>query len=311
MNMIWKPLLAATLPAGYDLSLIPYPVYGSPKIDGFRTGIQRGVAVSRNGIPYRNSVVQLLFGRKEYEGLDAELCVGPPWAADVFNRTQNCVNSGKPEAADEFRRHGAMWVIDKMIYFDETEEGVSFADRQRMLYEDGALVGNASQGYVQIIQQTLLKSVKQLEAFEAACLKRGYEGIMLRRDDAGAYMQKDGKSNRSTLKEFELVKLKRMDFGTATILCAYALRHNDNEKTAAGRRGSKKERITLDESRIGSVDLKDGKYEFSVNVQTDALRSKGLTWWAKQTGKRVRYTFQNVGVKDAPRFPQCKFEELA
>jgi DNA ligase-1 len=304
--LLWKFLLAATLPTDADLSALSYPLYASPKIDGFRVGVQRGQAVSRNGVVYRNSVVQELFGRHEFEGIDGELCVGPPYASDVFNRTQNVVNSGKPAAAEEFRKHGAMWVIDRVI------DGASFAERQKALYEDGALAGNASQGYVQIIQQTAVRNAKQLATFEEKCLKRGYEGVMLRRGDAGVYSQKPGKENRSTLREFELVKMKRMDHGFAFIADAYALRHNANdEKTGAGKRSTKKIGIVIDTARVGSVLLSDHtKYEFTVNVQTDELRNKGMKWWKSQIGKRVRYTFQNVGVKDAPRFPQCTFTEL-
>jgi DNA ligase 1 len=297
--LLWKPLLAATLPAGADLGALPYPVFASPKVDGFRVMVQRGVAVSRKGIPYRNLAVQGLYGRPEYEGLDGELCVGPPYAGDVFNRTQNCVNSGKEAAAEEFRKHGALWVID--VY--------SRSDFMRRNAANKELFNNKPQ--IHLIKQTLVCNEKQLRVYEEKQLACGYEGVMLRRGDAGPYPQKPGKDNRSTLREFDLVKLKRFDHGFATIVECRPLEHNVNEeKTAAGKRSTKRGGIVVDAERVGSVVLRDRGRTFSVNVQTKALRDRGPGWWRGQVGKRVRYTHQSAGSLEAPRFPQATFEEL-
>lgn len=308
-TLLWKPLLAATLPPDANLEKLPYPLWASPKIDGFRCVVQGAVARSRKGLPLRNKAVQELLGRPEYEGLDGELVVGKPWAADAFNRTQNCVNTGNEAAAEEFRKHGALWVIDHFITGVYGQETTPFTVR----YEDmkNARAPFAQTQHLQLIPQTLIKNAAQLAAFETRCLARGYEGVMLRRGDAGPYPQKPGKENRSTLREFDLVKLKRREFAEAVIVDVHHLEHNTNEeKTASGRRSTKKAGIVVDEKRIGSVTLRDGRYVFDVNVQTAALRDKGPVWWMGQRGKRVRYSYQLIGTKDAPRQPQCTFGEL-
>lgn len=290
--MIWKPLLAATLPAGYDLDTLPYPLWGSPKIDGFRCLIQNGEAVSRKGIPFRNSAVQWLYGRKEYEGLDGELVVGKPYAADVFNRVQNVVNDGKEKAANDFHDEGCLWVID---CFGDTD------------FERTKLTPEKPQ--IKVIPQIIIRNAAQLRNFEERCLRRGYEGVMLRK--YSEYPQKPGKENRSTLREFYLVKLKRFDYAEARILQAHLLEHNLNdEKTATGKRSSKKSGMVVDAERIGSVTLTDGKRVFDMTVPTNELRNKGPRWWNQQLGKTVRYKFQLVGTKDKPRIATCEFKEL-
>ena len=305
MPLLWKPLLAATLPPDADLAALHYPLYASPKIDGFRCVVQGGAALSRKGLPLRNKAVQELLGCTEYEGLDGELVVGKPWAVDVFNRAQNCVNTGGEAAAEEFRKHGALWVIDR--YGAHVSQSFKFRyDTLDDCFEDvrGAKIHR--------ITQTLIRNAKQLAAFEVKCRERGYEGVMLRRGDAGPYPQKPGKENRSTLREFDLVKLKRFEYDTATIVRAHHLEHNANEeKTAAGKRSTRRAGIVVDATRVGSVTLRHKKFgDFSVNVQTEELRAKGIEWWDARRGARVRFKYQVAGTKDKPRIPQCTFAEL-
>lgn len=304
MTLLWKPLLAATLKPDADLDTLPYPLYASPKIDGIRAMVQGGVVVSRKGVPFPNAGVQRAFGGKVYEGLDMELVYGEPWAPDVFNKTQSVVLSGAREKAAIGEREVTGWAIDRYGAHDSQ----SFKFRYDTL---GDCFEDARGSKIRRIPQTLVRSSKDLLRFEERALARGYEGVMLRRADSGAYPQKPGKDNRSTLREFELVKLKRMDHGFGAIVAVHPLEHNLNEeKTAAGKRSSKKGGIVVDPERVGSVTLRDGKYEFNVNVQTNELRDKGPGWWQARIGSRVRYTHQSVGRKESPRFPQCKFEEL-
>lgn len=317
MTLLWKPLLAATLPADADLGALPYPLWGSPKIDGYRCMVQNGVAVTRKGIKIRNTAVQEIIGREEYEALDGELVVGKPWAPDVFNRTQNCVNSGQPEDAETFRKHGCLWIIDKYTTYDFANGGLRVSDfetRQEDLHEDGALAQHHSSGYVQIIDQTWIKNAKKLLSFEARCLKKGYEGAMLRcAERSGEYPQKPGKENRSTLREFWLVKMKRFDYGEARIITPRYLVHNQNEaRTATGARRSAKAGKVTSETQVGKVDVVEIKTKalFSLTVSTNELRDKGFDWWQHQVGKVIRYKHQVRGALNAPRICTATFEEL-
>jgi hypothetical protein len=310
MALSWKFLLAAALPVDYDLESLPYPLYCSPKIDGLRGGVQRGAVVGRKGLAPRNPAVQEFARHPNMEGLDFEVTVGPSWAADVFGRTQGCCNSAKPEAVDEFRKYGQIHLID---YVPRTED-FDFKTRvARMWLAHGAQKWRKMGVYV--IKQTLIKNAAQLKEYETERLARGYEGIMLRKSTAGPYPQKPGKDNRSTLKEFELVKLKRMERSLARVLDVFPLEHNVNtEKTAAGKRSSAKSGMVADAAQFGSAALKDTKTgaEFSVSLQSAVARQWG-GWHHKDlwAGKTVSYTHQLVGAKDiVPRFPQCKFLEL-
>ncbi len=314
MTLLWKPLLAATLPMDAELDALPYPLWGSPKIDGVRCMVQRGVVVSRKGIPIRNKAVQEIYGgaRSPYEGLDGELVIGKPYGADTFLRTTDKgrgVNNGSEEAADWFRRYGKMWVID--IYNRYNEQ--TFEDRQRRLHEEGALAGG-SNAYVEVIEQRRLRSAAQLLNFEDKCLAKGYEGVMLRRADSGPYPQKPGKENRSTLRDFWLVKFKRFDYAEARVVAVHPLEHNLNEeKTAAGKRSTRKSGLVVDERLMGSVSLEslDGNSGFNVTLGSAALR--GWPGWGRPElwkGAKVRYKFFPTGAKGAPRFPTCEFLEL-
>jgi DNA ligase-1 len=308
-KLLWLPLLAATLPADADLDALPYPLWGSPKIDGYRVIGQNDKAVSRKGIEYRNTALRAMFAsrRGQLEGLDGEVCIGPPWAPDVFNRTQNCVNNGSVEAAEEFRRHGTFHVFG--LY--DLGGGHAYQGIEQMFE---CLKRNyARQDKIRIVPQKLIRNTSQLLSFEATQLEKGYEGVMLRRSDGPCYPQKLGKENRSTMREFYLVKLKRMEFGEVVIKAAHWLEHNKNEdRTATGARRSVKAGKVTSATQVGRVDVLEitTKAKFSLTVSTNELRNKGMPWWMKQIGKRVRYKYQLTGTLNAPRICTATFEEL-
>jgi DNA ligase 1 len=305
MALLWKFLLAAALPVDCDLTQLPYPLWASPKIDGVRGGVQNGLVVGRKGLAPRNLAVQELVTHADMEGLDFEITVGPPWAPDVFARTNGCCNSAKLEAQEEFSKHGQFHIIDR------ADAHSTFAQRHKAL----AKAIKRWPKRVWLITQTLISDAVSLRAYKATQLDLGYEGVMLKSGTTGGYPQKPGKDNRSTLKEFYLVKLKDMERSAARVLAVHPLEHNLNSaKTATGKRSAAKAGMVVDTERFGSVTLKDTKTgaEFSVSLQSTEAR----TWdgWSRKelwVGKTVSYTHQLVGAKDVvPRFPQCKFAEL-
>jgi len=290
--MIWKPTLAATLPAGADLRALPYPLYASPKIDGVRATVQGGKVLTRNGTEIRNLQVRAKFGGTSYEGLDGELTAGQPYASDVFNATVRVTQKRDADAG------GVRFNV-----FDYRVPG-TFRDRLGLL-----TVKFNGQG-VNIVRQTRITGPDQLVQYERATLDKGYEGVMLRRCDAGAYLDK-----RSTVREFALVKLKRFDYGEAKIQAIYYLEHNLNEERVSGnRRSSKKSGLVVDKERVGRAVLEDVKTKcvFGVSVAGDQAQlwpgwQDGPQW----LGRVVRYKYQNVGMKgETPRFPTATFEEL-
>jgi hypothetical protein len=312
VSLLWKPLLSATVPidpdtGDFDWSAIPFPVYGSPKIDGYRSMIQRGRVVSRNGLLVLNREVQRRFGRTEFEGLDVELTAGQPFGDGVFNATSRVVK--KADAKAEYVR---MNVIDYVAQ----KHAMPFTFTQRMSVLRSSLgTSSIRDRGVYVIKQTLLKNIDQVKSFEASCLSDGYEGVMLRRADQGEYPQKKGKSNRSTLNEFFLARLKRFEVAIATIVAVYPLEHNVNEhRTGTGARSSMKAGKVVDaDGLIGSATLRDTKtgVEFQTSVASAFLRQ-----WFRDAAPRqwravpVRYKYQVCGTKDRPRINTCSFKEL-
>ncbi len=307
MTLLWKPLLSATVPmdsatGDFDWACVPLPVYVSLKYDGYRAMVQGGVLVSRNGLPVRNKELQARYGRPEYDGLDGELVDGPPSAPGAFGRTSSVVKKADADASKT-----KFYVIDYVA----GKNAVPFTLGQRVS------VLNANRDKMNgtvVIKQTLVRTLARLKVYEAKAVASGWEGVMLRRADQGAYPQKRGKENRSTLREFYLARLKRFEHGDAEILAVHPLRHNVNtERTARGARSTKKSGIVTDARLVGSATLKDKTtgVEFDTNVNGDALRAwDGWQDPARWRGKVVRYKWQVCGTKDKPRINTCGFEEL-
>jgi DNA ligase-1 len=279
----------------YDL--VPFPCYASPKIDGFRSEVQRGVLVSRNGLPVKNRELQARYGRKEYEGLDCELTDGPANGVGVFHRTSSVVKKASADASNV-----RMNVID---YVPEDSMSICLKDRLYYLQDDECITG------IKLIPQTLIRTIAQLKTYETKILKQGWEGVMLRRTDQGAYPQKPGKENRSTLNEFYLVRMKRFEQAEATIVAVHPLKHNANEeRTATGARSSKKVGMVVDKTQVGSATLKDCKTGKLFDTNIGAARLRKWKGWPSAIGKKVRYKYQLCGTVDKPRINTCAFDEL-
>jgi len=310
MTLLWKPLLSATVPmdpatGDFDWACVPLPVYVSLKYDGYRAMVQGGVLISRNGLPVRNKDLQARYGRPEYEGLDGELVDGPPSAPGAFGRTSSVVKKADADASKT-----KFYVIDACI-----PDGPPMSERIFALREaDHGWADEFGKPTAVLIKQTIIRALPQLQSYEAKAVASGWEGVMLRRADQGPYPQKPGKSNRSTLNEFFLARLKRFEHGEAEILATHPLRHNVNtERTARGARSTKKSGIVTDARLVGSATLKDKTtgVEFDTNVNGDALRA--WAGWQNPTqwrGKVVRYKWQVCGTKDRPRINTCSFQEL-
>jgi DNA ligase-1 len=305
MTLFWKPTLAATLPIDCDLANdVPFPVWASPKYDGMRAVVQGGKLVSRNGIAVPNRTACEGVEKLGLEGYDGELVVGKPTDADVRNRTMSyLMTQGRVET-------GEVPIIKPVTYFvfDKYHLTDTFEDRQDEL----APVSIDKWTKIQVVKQTLVKTTAKLREYEALLVSKGYEGVMLRRAwlhrASQPYMQK-----RSTLREFELVKWKRWEHGTAIILAVHPLEHNTNKiKTAAGRKQTLKSGIMQDSALFGSATLRDvvTKKEFSVQIPGTKLQAwirwRNKDWWWV---KKVTYKFQ-PGAKGVPIHPTCAFTEL-
>jgi DNA ligase-1 len=170
-----------------------------------------------------------------------------------------------------------------------------------------------------------LKSAKDLAKYEAKQLKLGYEGVM-RRSINGTY-----KHGRSTLKEGGLIAIKRFVDAEAVVLDTYEQQENTNEKTVnelgRSKRSSHKagkigkgtlggftvmmaneywQQAGLWSLKTITANAIEKKLAFNIGTGvglTDAVRAELWTKRKSLVGKIVKFRYQKVGTKDAPRLP--------
>lgn len=194
----FQPMLGCPV----DFSRLVFPVFGSPKLDGWRCLVNDAYPhpLTRTLLPIPNRFVKACFATSQFSihGLDGEITVGPPNAPDVWNRTQSGLSSSSGEPPFTY------WV------FDNWEATGGFADRMALAHEQ---VASYNLPWLKALPQTLLRSLPELLAFEEECLALGFEGIVVR-NPGSSY--KFGRSVMSFLNrrnksiEQGLVKVKRV-----------------------------------------------------------------------------------------------------
>ena len=148
-----------------------------------------------------------------------------------------------------------------------------------------------------------INSLLEFEMFENKCLEAGFEGVMIRKGD-GRY-----KFGRSTSNEGYLLKWKRFTDSEAEVLGFVEQNHNANEKEkdALGhsKRSQHKENL-IPVGALGSLLVRDirTKIDFGVGTGFNEADREHL-WKIRKSliGKIIKYRYQPVGVKEAPRFP--------
>lgn len=284
----FRPMLAATVES---LDALTYPLLGSAKLDGIRTIVRGGVAVSRNLKPIPNRHVQAVLGHARYDGLDGELIVGDPCAKDAFRATSSGVMSAEGEP--DFRFH---------VFDDCTDPGLEFRHR----YKLAAAKIRALGGPLELVYQHELDSAADVERVEQWQLGLGYEGLMLRSAHSPY------KHGRGTLRAQDLMKLKRFEDAEAEVTGFEELMRNANEATTSAlgltaRSTSKEGKYGGDTLGALVVRAINGPFEgaeFTIGsgfnqAQRDAIWAERARW----LGRVVKYKFFPLGSKDAPRFP--------
>lgn len=288
MDTTFKPMLASEA----NLNKLTFPLLVSPKLDGIRAVVRNGVVLSRSLKPIPNAHVQELFGRPEYEGFDGELIVGSPVAPDVFHVTSGAVR----------RRDGKPFV--RFFVFDIIPPSLQITYSERREYLEHAF-GALAHRPVELVSEFQVTSLAGLELVEEECLKRGYEGVMLRSPD-GLY-----KFGRSSVTEGYLLKLKRFKDSEARILAVEELMHNGNEAKTneLGRteRSSHKENL-VPAGTMGKLYVEDIHTGQRFRIGTGFTAEQRAEFWERHLlgtaqGLVVKYKFFPVGVKELPRHP--------
>jgi DNA ligase-1 len=285
---MFKAMLAGKLDAPFVVARGRFPVLASPKLDGIRATIQGGVVMSRSLKPIANLHVQALLSRPELEGLDGELIVGDPTAADCFRVSSSAVMSvdGKPNFA--------FHVFDKFM-------SGPFAIR---LAEATKVVETVSLPYVQMVPHNLVEDQDTLIKLETLAVDLGYEGLMIR-SPKGPYKQ-----GRSTSNEGFLMKMKRFVDGEGEVLDLIEQEANNNvaftDELGHTKRSSHAAGKAL-KGTLGAYLVKNLETGIVHKVSpTGTLAERQAIWndGGNYIGKIVKFKFFASGGKDKPRFPQ-------
>lgn len=302
-----RPMLAEKLQPE-DLQPADFPIWMSPKVDGYRCLIHEGRAKSRKFEMIPNAHVQRMLGHAMLNGLDGEICVGPPNAKDVFNKTQSGVTSydGEPDFV--------LWVFDLW----NVPDNATFEERlnlmQQFLENDQVYSTHPN---IRVLPQVLVHNVDELNRVLSLWLDEGYEGGCGRRP-AGQY--KSGRStanlvgatnikNGKPLQEWVMLKFKKFTDGEAVVLACEELEHNDNA-LEEDNLGNAKRSSSKDGMRPGGClgkflvrDCETGK-EFRIGTGFDQ-QERELYWNNREAmiGLTVKYKYFEPGMKDLPRHP--------
>lgn len=285
----WRtPMKAGTLPALTQLRL---PVYGSPKLDGFRCRIIDGIAYTKNHKPFRNEFVQDRIGIKALSGLDGELIVGDPRdnkTSTVLGRSAAVMSiRGEPD----FTYH----VFDR---FDRPDRPFKW----RLGSAEDLIDDYAHRKPLVLVEHQLLETLAAATTHEANAREQGYEGTCYR-DPLGRY-----KNGRSTTLEGLLLKFKRFVDGEARVTKLIEGRRNENEaienEQGKKQRSAKAEGMALS-GLVGTIVAvtKAGKeMNLAPGTMTAEDRARYMANPKLLIGQWVTWRAFDYGVKDAVRF---------
>lgn len=282
------PGLKPNLAAAFDAEKHVFPCYGSPKLDGIRALGVFGQALSRTLKPIPNAYVQSLFAN--CHGLDGELVVGPMNHPNAMQNTSSGVmrRTGEPDVTFYiFDR----WDLPKYIF------------HERLNSLESRIVGLGPR--IKVLEQVLLCSQAELDAYEAECLLKGYEGIITCNPSAKY------KCGRSTVREGGKVKVKRYTHSEARILDFEELMHNENEsyigELGQTKRSSHQENLVAS-GRLGALWVFDPAFDqrFKISATTMTHDQQLWAWQNREQLKHeiCRYSWFKHGVKDVPRHGQ-------
>lgn len=278
--IINRPMLASAIE---DVKKLKYPLIASPKLDGIRAILQDGALVSRTFKPIPNRYIRKVLESLEIDrALDGELVSG-----NSFQESSSSIMSrdGEPE-------------FTYFVFDSVKDPSEAFHLRIQKIEE-------VTQKCVHIkrVEQALVLSYEELLEYEDACVKKGYEGVMVR-DPKGHY-----KFGRSSLREGLLLKLKRFEDSEAKILGFEEMMHNTNpgELDAFGniKRSTSMEGM-VGSGMLGAFLVRDIKSNIEFAISTGLSEKQRIDFWNVKdslVGKMIKYRHQPSGALDKPRFP--------
>ncbi len=294
----FKCMLAASeIP---DDDEITFPVMASFKIDGIRSPITDGVAMSRKMLPLPNQFMQeWVYTHRQYlQGLDGEMIVGAPNLTTTFNTTTSGIMSmdGKPDF--------------KFYVFEKWDMGLTVAkDRHDYLCKYLSALPPHIMQRVVLLDQKLVRNITELKEIYAIALDLGYEGLILK-SPYRAY-----KFGRSTVKEHNALKWKEFWDFNCVILEVKQGKTNMNEKVKdelghAKRSTAKAGKVLNDEAGgfvVKCIEPESIYYGMVFNCGPGSLTQEELKMiWVhreKYLDRPIRVKSQKLGGKTLPRYP--------
>lgn len=289
--MIRRPMKGVALEEDQFDRLV-FPLYASPKIDGFRCVLGERPLTSRlSRFPNEFFDRNLTKVLPRNTILDGEVVVGKRRGKGVLGRTSSGLTSrsGEPDFT--------LWV------FDTFQRGYGFSERHQLARQ---IIRDLDHPRIRLLKHTLILDLPMLQHYIDARLERGYEGVMVRSVD-GPY-----KEGKSTLREQHLLKIKPFDTEEGRIKGWFEEQENTNEakREATGKlKRSSAKSGKKPKSTLGGFILKDIKSSVDVRVGGGfTKRQREGLWKLIQsgydfTGTLVRYKKQRVGEKEKPRHP--------
>lgn len=283
----FKPMLAD--PPDTSKYPLKYPLYVSPKIDGFRVCVIGGKGYTRSLKEIPNPYIREYISK--FNNLDGEIVCGNPTDPDVFNRTSSLVRReyGEPEFT--------FWAFDYL----GCDRKTPFADRALLIAGE---VLHHSDERLRLVPQTIVYDDAYLDELYVRYLEKGYEGAIAKPSSAPY------KYGRASAKSQEQLKLKPWEESEAVILDVIEAEENlnkayINEKGLMQRSSHQDNKIG--KGMVGKFLVRDiySGVEFMLSpgllTHDERIRLWG-TRFGLIDGKTVcTYKFVPIGVKDKPR----------
>lgn len=294
--MSFKPLLAESPNPKFPLR---FPFYASPKYDGIRCIISQLGPVTRKLKPIRNKALCHALNLHCMRGFDGELVAGPPFASDAMQTTTSAVM-----AYDSDWNGVVYYAFD---YITAVTQHEPYDIRKKYLEQWINQAKEICKVPLVLVEQILVHNEDELAQYEQIQINLGYEGVILRHPD-GQY-----KYGRSTAREQIMLKIKRFVDTEGEIIGFFEQETNTNEQERdalgyAKRSSAQYGKVGL--GTLGGMIVKLGREWASETV----LVGTGQGWtkefrqrvWDNQDqylGKILKYKYQDVGSKLAPRIP--------
>lgn len=265
-----------------SLSQLKFPQFATPKLDGIRALNVNGSALTRRWKLVQNVHIRELLQQLPH-GCDGELIAGP-----TFQSTQSAVmtREGKPEfvyALFDMAGPGEYWERVKAI------QDIKWPS------------------WVQVLPPVTVNSEQEFLLYEDQVVAQGFEGVVSR-SPYSPY-----KCGRSTPTEGFMWKWKRTADSEAVVLSFDEQMENTNPiqlnafgyvKRPGGKRGGEGRAAKGTLGSLGVQDLHTGVL-FDVGTGfSDALRQEIWDNRELYLGAIIKYKYQDVGVKEKPRFPR-------